>query len=381
MPSNRSLGWLAVALAAAWLSYRAIENPARHARRLARSRWLPLGLGVLLVTVSLLVATAALTVHPDRTAGSPGGARPTATYTPAQVQRMVADAPRITRLPPDLTPTLAGVSKDWGGPVPPCWPDYGQVTVAACVFGDPTGSHTMVLYGDSHAAMWFDVINLIAALSHWRLEVLAKGYCPVVDLPFANPTGWGAPGGVFTACARWHRFAVDRIGSTHPDLVIVTQESDLGSTGSVYSPATWEQATASAIRQLPVSPTRVTVLGNIPTTTRNGPACLAANPLDVQQCSRPNSGYFAEHNVAEQQAAVATGARYIDTVPWFCMKTCTDVIGRYQPYWDPYHVTAMYSLVLGQMLGYSIDLPAYAAPAAALAPATSAAPASTVGTG
>ena len=58
-------------------------------------------------------------------------------------------------------------------------------------------------------------------------------------------------------------------------------------------------------------------------------------------------------------AAAATGSRYIDTVPWFCSTTCTDVIGRYQPYWDPYHVTAAYAEAVGQTLAIAIDLPAY----------------------
>jgi hypothetical protein len=59
-------------------------------------------------------------------------------------------------------------------------------------------------------------------------------------------------------------------------------------------------------------------------------------------------------------AAASTGARYIDTAPWFCSTVCTDVVGRYQPYWDPFHVTATYATVLGQVLSEAIDLNSYA---------------------
>ena len=62
-----------------------------------------------------------------------------------------------------------------GHPTGRCQPVVHQVTVPKCVFGDPNGSHTMVLYGDSHALMWFRAMNQIAIRAHWRLVILGKG--------------------------------------------------------------------------------------------------------------------------------------------------------------------------------------------------------------
>ena len=52
----------------------------------------------------------------------------------------------------------------------------------------------MVIYGDSHAAMWLDALDPIAKTDHWRLIDLGKGACPADALSFPNPAGAGPPG-------------------------------------------------------------------------------------------------------------------------------------------------------------------------------------------
>jgi peptidoglycan/LPS O-acetylase OafA/YrhL len=358
LPFHRNVVWLVVSVAAAYATFRIIENPVRHARIWTGRRWLPVVLGLVLIATSLGVATAALASRgtPETTSGS--GPRLTL-LTPAQVSSAVADAPHITHLPPDLRPTLADVPSDWGGPVSSCWGGFGQTSVSTCSFGDPHGTRTVVVYGDSHAAMWFDSLSLVALVAHWRLVILAKGDCPAIDLEFRNPPGYGTPEGVFQACNTWHRFAVNRIRTLDPDLVIVTQDADLTPGGGLYSSATWQTAMVRTIRQLPVPASRVIVLGNIPQIPRGGPQCLSLYPNNVQKCSGSNSPYIAQHSDAERQAAALTGARFIDTVPWFCSTICTDVIGHFQPYWDAYHVTATYSIALSPALGVAIDLTSY----------------------
>ena len=367
LPFHRNLGWLALALVASYATYRLVEDPVRHARVLTRRRWLTIGLGVALVVTSLGVATVALRSH-SAVAGTTIGAAPSGVgprpgppvpLSRKEVLRLVAAAPLINQLPADLTPPLAGVAIDWGGPSGECWPTSGQTTVPACEFGDPQGTRTVALYGDSHAAMWFDAINQSATAAGWKLLLLAKGNCPAIGLQFANPHGFGPAGGAFAQCDEWHRFALGRMRSVHPDLVIVTQFPD-GGPGGAHPAAQWESATTALIHSLPVPAARVVVLGNIPSHGNAGPACLSLHPHDVQHCTGPPSAYLAPYLDAEHWAAVRTGARYIDTVPWFCSSVCTDVVGRYLPYWDADHVSGAYSIALAGVLADELELGTYA---------------------
>jgi len=142
-----------------------------------------------------------------------------------------------------------------------------------------------------------------------------QGGLPVVDLPFRAPAATGRPGSTFTACEHWHAFAQEQIRQLHPDLVFLTQYPNFGPGDVPYRPTRWCNALIDEVRRLPVPPSRVIVLGNIPQTASNGPDCLSHNPDDVQRCSGPIAPYISGMSAAERQAASTTGAKYIDVVP------------------------------------------------------------------
>jgi peptidoglycan/LPS O-acetylase OafA/YrhL len=369
LPFRQNVAWLLVAFGAAVISYYLVEAPFRHAS-LGRSRrsvgLASIGLGVVMIVTSVGVATYQL----NRDRGQVSATRSTVnSFNPSdfpvpassefEVRREVERSAQITSIPANLTPPLADVSEDWGGPAGPCWPAIGQTTVPSCVFGDPTGEHTMVLYGDSHAAMWFYPIDVIAALSHWRLVLLSKGWCPANVVPYGNPPGFGRLHGKYVQCAQWHRFAVQRIGQLHPDLVIVTEEVSLKPNGNSYTAEQWGRGMTKTLRQLAVPPSRIVVLGNIPTISVNPPLCLSLNTTNVQACSSPIPGNLAADNTAEQRAATKVGARYLSVTPWFCAATCAAVIGRYEVYFDGYHITRAYAEYLTRVLGSALALSGY----------------------
>ena len=62
LPFRQNVVWLLVAVAASVITYRLVENPVRHARVLARG-WAPIVVGVLLITLSLVVATIEFNGH------------------------------------------------------------------------------------------------------------------------------------------------------------------------------------------------------------------------------------------------------------------------------------------------------------------------------
>ena len=348
LPFRRNIVWLVVALAAAALSYYLVENPVRHLRFHHHRRMAPIALGVVLTAVSLVVATVELTVH-QGSATEIAAATDQAAAT-ATVADLVNKSIGTHTLPADLTPTLAGVTSDWGGPSAPCWPAVGQTTIPACVYGDRTSDRTMVIYGDSHAAMWLQALNLIALVIHWKLVYLGKGYCPADMLSYQNPPGYGKPGGEYAACDAWHRFALQRIRLLHPDLLIITQEIRGRPDSQSYTDAQWQSGLERSFAQSGVNPSRIVVLGNVPLLPASAPLCLSRHPHDVQACAGPVPASEEGFSQAEAAAATAAGAHYVSTTPWFCAQTCPAVIGKYLPYWDRYHITAAYSLYLSRVL-------------------------------
>jgi peptidoglycan/LPS O-acetylase OafA/YrhL len=360
LPFGENLWWLVVAMVAALISFRVVENPVRRSRYLSNHRLASIGMGVTLAVTAFLVATVLLHAEGGATGGSSSGATtPGSIATSQELNQLLSSAPRIQTLPADLTPPLSGVFFDEGLEVSQagCWPSFGQASEHVCVLGDPHGTHTMVLYGDSHAGMWADALSDIARSSHWRVILLGKGSCPVNMLPYPNPSGWGTPGGEFAVCDQWHRFAIATINRLRPDLLIVTQE-DLGTpVGRAYTRQQWQRALRSVLRSVMSPHTEKVVLGNIPHLHQSGPECLSRNTTDVQACSGPPNSQVVAYGAAERAAAAAVGGRYIDTTPWFCLRTCSPIVGRYEVYFDDGHVTRTYAHFLEGVLAEALQFP------------------------
>src|SRR5205823_3355711 len=101
--------------------------------------------------------------------------------TPAstsQVLKMVASSISIRALPKDPIPSLQVASGDDGSMYvraqAGCKVSYQGVTAPACVWGDPSGSRTMVWLGDSHAWQWASAFDTIAKRLHWKMILLGK---------------------------------------------------------------------------------------------------------------------------------------------------------------------------------------------------------------
>jgi hypothetical protein len=341
---------LALALAASFITYNLVENPIRHAKALKRTVWASIVLGVGLVVATLAVATVSLHDHSGPTATP---ADNIAAGSDLEVMNLVDASTKIQDVPADLTPTVLDAPQDVGWPPSNCAPTLRQTTLPPCVFGDPHGTHTMVLYGDSHALMWFQAVDRIATQAHWRLIMLGKGYCMANKYPTGPPSG-----PLHRLCGEWQQFAVTRIKNLDPDLVLVTQEVQAGNGKKPYTGAQWQNILEEGLRQMAGPRTKFVVLGNIPNLGQSPPDCLAQHPKQVQACSGPPDSNLI-YNQAEQRGVTAVGGRYINVVPWFCTTSCSAVIGHFEVYVNQLHLTRTYSLFLEHVLAEKLDLSRY----------------------
>lgn len=104
----------------------------------------------------------------------------------------------------------------------PCDPMFDGVAVVECVGGDQAGSKTAVLLGDSHAGQWFSALHDILRQRGWKLIVMTKSACAIVDEDFFYPR----LGRTYTECRVWRERAVQRIQALKPELLIVANSEN-----------------------------------------------------------------------------------------------------------------------------------------------------------
>ncbi len=356
LPVSSNLLWLLVALAASVVTYRIVENPVRHSNWLRTRRGATIGLGIGLIALTLVVSSVAI-AFAGPTSEVTNSARYASSADAATVERLVGAAPAITSLPTPLVPSLDAptIGYPFGASCNPV--GYAQTSMTPCLSGDPHGSKTMVLYGDSHSAMWFQTIDYIAFRAHWRLWYLGKSACPVELLPMMNPGGFGSKGGEFTQCDQWHTNAIARINQLRPDLVIVTQETHPGPGGADYGATEWQAGLIRFFSSITTPNVQFDVIGNIPRLPSDPPQCLSAHSSDVQACSAARAHAVSPYGQAEAAAVGAVGGRYVDVTPWFCSAVCTAVISHYQVYFNQEHVMGPYAAFLDGVMADALRLP------------------------
>jgi len=349
LPFTQNIKWILLALAASIGTYFILENPVRHAKVLTKRRWPPILLGLVLIGASLGVATLELRAHSSNNSS----------YTATRgktVAQLVAAAPSIKTVPTDLEPSLGRAPHNWGTPGDGCWPGYGEQSLPACVFGDPSGTKTMALYGDSHIGMWFAALNQIAKRVHWKLVFVGKGSCPAGLLVVRNPAGWGVSGGPFLECNNFHQFAINRINQLQPNLLIVSQEHQADLQGTPFTESQWRNGLEDTFSKLTIPKANIVVIGNVPHLPVPGPVCLSQHLTDVQHCSAPPKKVGSIYDTADKDAVTSAGGRYINTTPWFCSTTCTAIVGKYEVYINKGHVTKVYTYFLEHALEQALGL-------------------------
>jgi hypothetical protein len=360
-----------------------VEQPVRASRWLAALPWRSLSLGTVmtiaaatacLVSVLLLpslsghgkapLASAAIKSLPAASAG-PSGAAP-AQPPPdtlssqifdgtAAVQAQVARSVNDEDVPTNLDPSLPDAAADQ--PVVSfdgCQDGYSDTSLQPCVFGDTSSPTTVVLFGDSHAGMWFPAVEQAADAYGWRLIVWTKATCPPLTLPIFSPV----LNRTFTECNEWQDNVLDQIAAIRPALVVLGMARHYTSiyNFTVYSPQ-WISAMGQMVHTIRSMGAQVLVLGPVPKPPYVVPQCLAIRLTTARICTVPvGVGLDASGIAAEQAAVVSAGGRYVNVAPWFCTATtCAVIVDNLLVYRDDNHITAAYSSFLAPVMGPELE--------------------------
>jgi peptidoglycan/LPS O-acetylase OafA/YrhL len=387
--------WVDLALAAgsgllAVVTFAFVEDPARRARWLSARPRRSLGAGVSLsaagVATCLLVAVsippvagtgrAPLAVIRAETpaATSTGSGRthrrqavdPTLVAldaAQAQVHAAVDASASPRPVPANLDPPLADAAASEAAPmIDGCLLGFTETTQPDCLFGDPSGRQAIVLFGDSHAAMWFPAVDAYANAHHDRLYVWTKATCPPVDIDFFSPA-LAAP---FTQCRSWRTADIAAMARLRPVLVVfgIAPNYDAAYDVVQNGPA-WLVGLRQAVSEVRATGARVLVMGSVPSPPFVVPDCLSAHLGDAAACDFAHAGRRISGGGldgvlpyrAEQAAVVEAGGRYADVVPWFCApQACVAVVDNLLVYRDNSHITVPYATYLAPLVADEMAL-------------------------
>jgi peptidoglycan/LPS O-acetylase OafA/YrhL len=376
-----NVGVSALALVLAGMTTVFVERPLQRASWLARPRrslLLTVGLSGVAVAI-ILLSTAALpslagrgqaptsklsTQHLERRKS-----RTETTINPVaaaaqnltnQVQADVAQSVGIQDVPANLTPSLTNAASDEAAPfVDGCFDGFSENSVNPCNYGDVTAppSKTVVLFGDSHALMWFPAFDNLANQDGWHLIPQAKATCPPINITVYSPS----LGEWYTGCNQWRAAVVARIQALRPALVVLgfSREYGIPDDHVVVDGPAWIQGLTSMMTTLRATGAQVVLMGDVPyPQTGLVPDCLSAHLTDATACTMPAQyPYYNPSGVGQEEAvAVATGAGYINTRPWFCFgNTCAVVVDNNLVYRDDNHITDTYASWLTPVIGADLE--------------------------
>ena len=286
----------------------------------------------------------------DPIAGLIAAVEPIVAANAAALERAVV----VTDVPANMRPSLANASSDKAAIYSNgCMLQTGEIDPPPCVFGDPSSSVTIALFGDSHAAQWFPALEQIAGAHGWRLESLTKSGCPSADIRISKTA-------LDPECVKWRAAVAERLASDRPDLIIVSSyRYNPGGSGIGLDPdQAWRTGLATTMNALRPTAHQVLLLGDTPTPKPSDvPSCIAANIRRVDRCTATREFAVAERRlVVEEEVARQYDALFAPTTDWLCTATaCPVIFDDVLLYRDGNHITTTASLLLAPYLDATVS--------------------------
>ena len=317
------------------------------------------------VVAAALLATSLVTSAWVGVAGGARAAPPAHAGQTLTASRLAADlraGVQTKQAPPKFDPPLSRAGK--AKPIITtngCNLTHAALRSKPCLYGDRNSHTYVVLFGDSHAAVWFPALNLISQQRHWRLAIFTKDGCPPVEV---NIAAWFRHGGAYSECTRWRNSAKSQIASLHPLLVVVTTATYLEYPEARPEPgvptgygSTWQNGLAATFGFLHRVAQHVIFISDTPTLGQWAPGCVSRHLSDVRRCTTRRGAAILLPKVRTKEIGLARqkSVSAIDPIPWFCTPTtCPAIVGNILIYRDNAHMTPTWSRFIAPVLADAI---------------------------
>ena len=333
-------------VAASWIptaaSHHLIEDPLRLSRALARrpNRALAIGAACMAIGVCAGLGLTDLqpTLHTAPVADVPGAAA-------------LPDQPRPQQHADAVRPNPLRASADrsrayYDG----CLVGISGTNSNKCLYGDPNGGRTLILFGDSHAMQYFPALDELAEQRHWRLITLTKAECTPGEVQIRSMIADRH----YPQCEAWRQESLRRIEMGDASALVVmsgdTAYVPYGNDGQELSggpaAAAMQAGYVSTLTRIHRAGLRTVVIQDTPASASDVPGCVSEDLQHLESCAFPRI-HDPNKEFDVRAARSAPGSHLIDINREICPDNlCRAVIGNALVYRDKSHLTATFARTL-----------------------------------
>jgi peptidoglycan/LPS O-acetylase OafA/YrhL len=338
------------AVAASWiptqLTHTLVEDPVRRAPMLSRlpNRAIALGLACTVVALGVGIGLRAAqpTLKTAKLSDVPGAAALPDQPTPQETA--VALRPNPLKARADR-----GRSYYEG-----CMVGIPGTNSNKCLYGDPDGRRTLILFGDSHAMQYFPAVVELAEVNRWRLIVMTKAECPPEEVEVRSMV----EDREYSECDEWREKTFQRIEEGNQSVTVVmsgdTEYTPYGPEGEELSGDDASEAMEAGylrtLRRIEAAGPHTVVIRDNPSSTEDVPSCVSEDIQHLGRCAFPrHREWDREYDVRAAEASPDT--HLVDFIGDICPgEVCRAVIGNALVYRDKDHLTATFARTLEPML-------------------------------
>ncbi len=335
---------VATSFVPAWLAFRLVENPARHAGPLVRSSKFALSVGANLTFVGVLAGLVLVLSTPSSSA-------PSDAERNAEGAAVLGDDPRGDPAgePVNEVEWMTPDPVDAPDDHPAAYDDGCQTNIdasepAVCEYGDPEGDVTVALVGDSKALQWITAFDDIGQDNGWRVVTYTKSACAFADGVST------VDGEVYSSCAEWTSAVHDELLGDPPDVVVTSQArkkvlTDPDDADSGLSKDHMVDGLVEYWDDLSDSGVEVVALADTPQPGTDVYECVAENLGGLNECAfdRDEALDASAHGELREAVDQFDDASWIDLNGAICpADECAPVIGNVLVYRQGSHLTVTY---------------------------------------
>ncbi len=333
---------VAVSWLPAFVSHRLLEDPVRRAPSLARLPNRALLMGAACMGIAVLAGVALRAAQPTLH---------TAPISEVQGAAALPEQPQPQQVAAAVRPNPLRARADrsrvfYDG----CLVGIEGTNSNKCLYGDPHGKRTVILFGDSHAMQYFPPLEQLAEAKHWRLVALTKAECTPAEVEIRSMVADRE----YSQCDVWRQGALERIETGDENTTVIlssdTAYTPYGKGGEQLSGNEAADALEAGYRKtlerINAAGPKTVVIRDTPASSKDVPSCVSEDLQNLQDCAFPEPREWTR-DFDERAAEATPGTHLIDLTAEICpSRLCRAVIGNALVYRDKSHLTATFARTL-----------------------------------